>query len=483
MQRLLLVLAAVVLSLPAAAFAAPEGQPYDYKTDASLVWEKSITGQGQTIAVIDDGVVVTHPWFRGQVVAEACFSIPPVGSGWLPTCPGATPGELVAGPLFGPGTALPATSGHGFSEATWAKLAPTHGTAVAGAAAGARVYANGTLGYRGMAPDANLIAINSSTVAPDGDGSSLASDEALVWLDQHRVELDLSVVNFSAAADDGPTDANCDKMKLHPVLLRERAAIDALVSHGVEVVVAAGNVERSGDPRRTTLGFPGCLSDVISVGATDPAVGNVARFSHTSSVTTVFAPGKQIFAPSPSSVDEIPRSGTSMAAPLVAGAIALYKETHPDASPADVQHALTTTGRLIQIRPGIWKRSLNVAELVDLNEPTDLGGTHAGCLHLSLRTVRNKPRLRQGFVKLSCKPSDNQPAALVLEANGPGTIKLEKAVTDVPIADKKYYTDNTVEYGTGAFEAPAGRYRVCWHLYSSEDLEWPSLSRCKDFTV
>ena len=59
---------------------------------APRAWSQGFSGSGQTIAILDTGVDRDHPFLRGKVVSEACYS----GSGRGESlCPGEFPRPLV----------------------------------------------------------------------------------------------------------------------------------------------------------------------------------------------------------------------------------------------------------------------------------------------------------------------------------------------------------------------------------------------------
>jgi len=119
-------------------------------------------------------------------------------------------------------------------------------------------------------------------------------------------------------------------------------AVDVAVRNSIRAqvtyVVAAGN----GNSDAATYS-PARVSEAITVGATNRSDSR-AEFSNYGSTLDLFAPGVSI--PSAwigSDLMIATASGTSMAAPHVAGVVALYLQTHRTASPAGVRSALVGT--------------------------------------------------------------------------------------------------------------------------------------------
>lgn len=129
-------------------------------------------------------------------------------------------------------------------------------------------------------------------------------------------------------------------------------AVNDAVDHGLVVVVAAGN---SGTDY-FTVSSPGAASDVITVGASTK-YDELAWFSSCGPTLDmrvkpdVLAPGVDIIAPRangtsmgyPINEYYAEASGTSMAAPHVAGAVALMLQAHIAWNPGDVKNALIST--------------------------------------------------------------------------------------------------------------------------------------------
>jgi len=182
-----------------------------------------------------------------------------------------------------------------------------HGSHVAGTAAG-KIY--------GVAKDASIYAVRIMNCG--GTGSNSAIIAGIDWvIGNHNGP---SIANFSIT---GPRSAALDE------------AVKKLVQSGVTVVVAAGNFSED------ACGYsPGRVPEVINVGATD-RMDRRWSLSNFGDCIQVFAPGHAITSVGIKSADaSATMSGTSMAAPHVAGAAALYLELHPDALPSEVSDYL-----------------------------------------------------------------------------------------------------------------------------------------------
>jgi subtilisin family serine protease len=214
--------------------------------------------------------------------------------------------------------ALPAQDCHG------------HGTHVAGTAAGSTY---------GVAKSANLVAVRVLDCA--GFGSSASVVGGIDWVTANRSGP--SVINMSLG---GPPDAAID------------ASTRGAVSAGVTVVVAAGNSSTNAcnsSPAREPLAIT-----VGATGGTSGSTDNIAWFSNFGTCLDIFAPGVFITSAWNSSDNATAiLDGTSMASPHVAGAAALYLQSNPSHSPAQVVNALTANASAGKIpNPGTGSPNL-----------------------------------------------------------------------------------------------------------------------------
>jgi subtilisin family serine protease len=296
-------------------------------------------GTGRTIAVLDVGVQVDHPYLAGKVTAEACFSQASFAGQVQSLCPGEATETHTAGSASPPCDSLspevPAGCGHG-----------TH---VAGIAGGGPVSTPSDL--TGVAPGASIIAMKvftkgmNATVCQGAFPCLLAYDSdianALAWLSARRTAADPLVANLDAvnlSLGGGSFQLACDAQV--PTVT---AQVNALRAQGIATVVAAGNNGQNGaggSPAR--MASPACISTAVSVGATTNA-GAIASFSNLTAATTIVAPGSSITSSKPTSTYGL-LSGTSMASPVVAGAIAALREKTPAASVTTLVDQLRTRG-------------------------------------------------------------------------------------------------------------------------------------------
>ena len=302
---------------------------------APALWGPGFTtaGNGMKIGIIDDGVDPSHPFFEASgLAAPPGF---PRGQRDLTTAkvvvarafPPRSPGWRYAGRAFDPQ----------HSE---------HATHVAGIAAGGHGVAvsdRSTMTVSGVAPNAYIGNYKVLTI-PTASG---------VGLDGNAPEI---VAGIEAAVRDGMDVINLSlgEPEIEPSRDIVVAAINGAAAAGVIPVVAAGNDYQ--ETGRGSIGSPGTARNGITVAAVTTSRGGtagvVAEFSSSGPTPMSLQLKPDVSAPGVRIVSSVPGhaglwailSGTSMAAPHVAGAAALLKQRHRNWTPAQVKAALALTG-------------------------------------------------------------------------------------------------------------------------------------------
>jgi thermitase len=269
--------------------------------NAEAAWAVSLGTPSVVIAVIDTGITETHPDLVGNLWANphtsslsgphgAEMEIDWDGDG---QCNGSDP-ELGPEQCAGPDP-------HDDNSTEY------HGTRVSGIIAA--VTDNGT-GMAGIARNCRIMAVKALNA--NGTGSFEAIAAGILY----AVDNGASVINMSL----GGTTAS-------------QAVADAVqyaFDHNVVVVAAAGN---GGNAQ--AVNFPGSISRVIAVGATDSG-NSLAYFSCTGHALDLVAPGVGILSAIPSGYSSSGGDGTSFSSPMVAGVAALLRSLDPNMSVDDV---------------------------------------------------------------------------------------------------------------------------------------------------
>ncbi|MEU5257906.1 S8 family peptidase [Amycolatopsis sp. NPDC021455] len=119
----------------------------------------------------------------------------------------------------------------------------------------------------------------------------------------------------------------------------------------------------AGSEKADASGFsPGRVAEALTVGATD-AQDRPDKASNFGEDVDLYAPGVDVPGPVAGGTGASPESGTSMAAAFAAGAAALYRAQHPEATPAQVDDALVqaaTPDALKEVPAGTANRLLYV---------------------------------------------------------------------------------------------------------------------------
>lgn len=300
------------------------------------------TGAGTSVAILDTGVDLQHPMFAGRIAGSACFSSTS-GTRSASFCPAGAQSDTTseqAGDNCEERSIDPINGGSGCF----------HGTHVAGIAVGGDFVdpSDNTRVLRGVAPGAGVVAVqvfSQFSQASDCGSStppcvlSYSSDQtaALEWLHTNRVALNLASINMSLGG--GSNTSHCAGHPNESIIQQLRAA-------GVATAIASGN-----DGFRDAVNSPGCIEAAITVGSTTKTDG-LSSFSNSNPLVDMLAPGSSIRSALSSANDSgvggaTTASGTSMATPHVAGAIALLRGAHPNATIDQIESALESTGVLI----------------------------------------------------------------------------------------------------------------------------------------
>ena len=188
-----------------------------------------------------------------------------------------------------------------------------HGTHVSGIAAAA---AGNSLGIAGVGAGSPLIICRA--IGPDGAGTSSDIAACIGWV----VKKHARIISMSLGGPDSRSLST---------------AVETAAASGALIVAAAGN---SGT-RETE--FPAGYKQVVSVAATGPK-GLRAEFSNVNADVELAAPGVEILSLAPGNKYRL-MSGTSMAAPHVAGAAALLWQAHPSDDAAQLRARLDRSVR------------------------------------------------------------------------------------------------------------------------------------------
>lgn len=330
---------------------------------------RAVTGQGVKIAIIDTGIDYTHQDLGGctseQFVNKQCAKV---------------------------------IGGYDFVNADNDPIDDNgHGTHVSSTAAG-----NGVL--KGVSPDASLIGYKVLDQWGGGwDDDVLAAIEAAI---QTRLNTDttddIDVMNLSLGGWGDPDD---------PL----SSAIDRAADMGIVSAISAGNR----GPDEQTIGSPGLANKAITVGATDK-FPTMVDFSSKGPVVQMLdiqneiikpnlvAPGVNICAaraniiyisasvsikggggaPTDCDSNHLVLSGTSMAAPHVAGAAALLKQLYPQWTPAEIKGALMAVTE--DLRESFFAQGsgmINVAKSAQTNSLVTPGSLSFGFVNRSARNV------------------------------------------------------------------------------------------------
>lgn len=263
---------------------------------ATQAWEAATTRGPVTVAVIDTGVDRSHPDLRERM--------------WT------NPDEVVNGRDDDGNGLVDDVHGwdlHNDDATVFDGASDAHGTHVAGTIAAAHDGA----GVAGVAPNARIMPIK--FLGPYGGYTSNA----------------VAAIDYARAKGARVINASWGGGAYSSAL---RAAIDRAVADGIVFVAAAGNANADID---ATPFYPAAYPNPgqLTVAATDNRDRRAWFSNHGTEAVDVAAPGSSILSTTPGDAHRR-LSGTSMAAPHVAGAAAVLLGENPDLTPAEVREAL-----------------------------------------------------------------------------------------------------------------------------------------------
>ena len=245
--------------------------------------EIPLNGTGVVVAVIDTGIDTKHPDLAGTVLEGVDFSQVGNPSGTAPV-----------------------------------GVSSFHGTMVASLIAGQGEVSGGVIG---VAPGAKLLSV-SIGLGVEGADTDTQIAKGVIWAVDHGAD----VINLSLSRNSAVWPKSWDEAFIYAF------------EHGVVVVAASGN--RSDGSNRPSA--PATMPEVISVGGVDRS-GVASNTASTQGMGLVLtAPAEDLYGSYPGG-DIRHWNGSSAAAPLVSGLVALMLQNDPEASPADIALRLTST--------------------------------------------------------------------------------------------------------------------------------------------
>jgi serine protease AprX len=364
-----------------------ESVPLIYGGDPGPAWSAGFDGRGSTVAIVDSGVDGTHPDLRDRVVANVKVDDPNqlfgAGSPVYTECPVACTTDATGG----------------------------HGTHVAGIVAGDGTASGGY--YRGVAPGASIVGLSV------GEGPAIFFELAAYdWILTHRAALNIVAVNNSFGPDAGTRYDSTAPTTVGTKLLYD-AGIVVVFSAGNNGVGAredpaggsdcstqrasgGGREATSGtcqinaysvapwvlsvaNGRKDSSGGPGDQPLAYSSSRGDPVTETSIDGQPVDYLPTITAPGTNIRSaralggtttplscgsaeppaclPPPEALQYEPSymvlSGTSMAAPHVAGAVAVVQSAAKKRlgrllTPAEVRSVLTASADRMTKTDSLW---------------------------------------------------------------------------------------------------------------------------------
>lgn len=313
MRKFLVGLFSLALIIPATpAQAVPTEDAY-VAVEAETLWNQGFTGEGTTIALIDQGVNLNHPYFEDRVIDGVCVYSGATGE----VCPNGTryqAGVQAAGQKRVLGLL---------------DQSQDHGNMTAGIVAGKpNSQAPG-----GIAPDANILMANT-------DFYPQSIVQILDYIYDKRDEHNIVALSMSFGVFAINSRADLLSCATNPVYTEVRQRLERLRDVGIIPFAASGNGYNLDSAENYA---PTCLDEAVSV-------GSINRDNEVSIYTTI-SDKVELLAPdysfSANTYSYRQASGTSAATPLVAGAYALLRQKYPDLTAQQILDAMKDGGNPI----------------------------------------------------------------------------------------------------------------------------------------
>ncbi len=296
---------------------------------ANQVWEKDITGKDQTICLIDTGVDYRHPDLGNCSTEDFLNGV----------CP-----KVIGGTDF-----------YNYDDDPMDDQG--HGTHIAG------ILASDNYAYKGVAPDAKIVAVKVCDNSTEGECWISDIVSGIDYCIANKEVFNISVISLSIGG--GLYTSFCDDEL-------DAIALNTAVDNGIFAAVAAGN-----DGSNFAIAAPACASNVAAVGWVD-GMDNIALNSNRASFNTILAPGTSIISTVPMSGDIVHASpsgfkalsGTSMAAPHVAGVAALMLQANSSLSPLDIRDIIKRSGMPIDDSGIVYRRVDGLSAIESKSMPT-----------------------------------------------------------------------------------------------------------------
>jgi subtilisin family serine protease len=320
MKRISAFLLAALLVIPTQASANVAEPAYD-QVNLSHAWSLGYKGAGATIAIIDQGVNLDHPYFKDKIVDGYCY----VEATSSLRCPNGTREQS------------------GAAAASQRKIGSVfltdedHGNMVAGLVAGnPTAEAPG-----GVAPDAKILMANVDLTL----NGILA---ALRYIKERREALNIVALSMSWGGYFTEIPRSWLQCDTNPQLAQLATLLTDLRKAGVMPFASAGNTPTL---EVATSVFPSCLKDVVAVASVNNK-NEISWYVTMSSKVELLAPD---YARSANTFSYIQSSGTSAAAPVVAGSFAILRQAFPTRTPEQILSVMKSTGTKVNdvIRKGI----------------------------------------------------------------------------------------------------------------------------------